>query len=570
MGLPRQSSGRVPQFDMFGASTTTVSGFRDHVQLGASGLISMSREVVATVGLEIDGLALTQPVARHFRGAVLDAYTPGGKWVRSEALRTFDRARVLSFGRGDDHGSQLDRGSEELPPLEGEWNEGRFPPGLVVIDQTYELVNKTSPNLFAIGSPIQVAYRSQSAIYMNPIDRTLTLPGKPLRQVYRVRSATNYSRPAIAEELAAYRAMRDEAEDPFADGRLGRELRSIAQRLMQEAGLTRDFDAPPSREDERIVRLFERHLSDNYAYTLEMIAPESATDDPTLYFLNDSRRGHCEYFASALAGLCRSVGIEARVVTGFVSSEIDEDTGRYVIRQSNAHAWVEAPVLDEVAFRVSDDPEQPLTRETRLLWKTFDPSPMNDVGEGGGGTSALVQTLRSWMFAVEDLWVNTVVGYDAQAQQELIGVSGDDQVGRLSEWVDRVTAPSTGALSGTPLWVRRLIPPGLAIAGCVMIAIAFRRLGGDLPARRRRAVDRRTQRAVSRIDRALKRMGCARPEHRTLLDHAVTIGDAGGDALARVARALYAERFGGRRTEHASFTDALDTLERLAAGRGRA
>ena len=64
--------------------------------------------------------------------------------------------------------------------------------------------------------------------------------------------------------------------------------------------------------------------------------------DPLLYFLRQSRTGHCEFFASASVLLFRSAGIPARYVTGFICEEKNPVGDYYVVRAAHAHAWCEA------------------------------------------------------------------------------------------------------------------------------------------------------------------------------------------------------------------------------------
>ena len=73
-------------------------------------------------------------------------------------------------------------------------------------------------------------------------------------------------------------------------------------------------------------------------------------------FLFRTRRGHCEFFATAMVVMLRSQGIPARFVTGFLGGEENAFEGYYVVRQSNAHAWVEAWFPDRG-------------------WQVFDPTP---------------------------------------------------------------------------------------------------------------------------------------------------------------------------------------------------
>src|SRR5690606_3574664 len=66
---------------------------------------------------------------------------------------------------------------------------------------------------------------------------------------------------------------------------------------------------------------------------------------------------HCEYFATSMAVLLRNVGIPARVVNGFYSSEWNPISGNFTVRQRDAHSWVEAWMGDDYG------------------WMTFDPTP---------------------------------------------------------------------------------------------------------------------------------------------------------------------------------------------------
>ncbi len=59
------------------------------------------------------------------------------------------------------------------------------------------------------------------------------------------------------------------------------------------------------------------------------------------YFLFDSREGYCDYYASAMAVMARAVGIPARIAVGYAGGESDEELNGYLVRRSNAHAWVE-------------------------------------------------------------------------------------------------------------------------------------------------------------------------------------------------------------------------------------
>ncbi len=104
----------------------------------------------------------------------------------------------------------------------------------------------------------------------------------------------------------------------------------------------------------------EAQLDRDFEYSLEYERPPGT--DPILDFLFAQRLGHCEYFASGMALLARSLGISTRVIGGFRVSEENPLTGQYLVRGKNAHAWVEAWIPG-------------------IGWKTFDPTPAAALAE---------------------------------------------------------------------------------------------------------------------------------------------------------------------------------------------
>ena len=104
----------------------------------------------------------------------------------------------------------------------------------------------------------------------------------------------------------------------------------------------------------------QRYLIANYGYTLNLT---NAGKDPLAYFLFTSRAGHCEYFATAMTIMLRSIGVPARYATGFLPGEYNDVGGDYIIRGSDAHAWV------EVFF-------------SGYGWMTFDPTPPGNEKRG--------------------------------------------------------------------------------------------------------------------------------------------------------------------------------------------
>jgi transglutaminase-like putative cysteine protease len=144
----------------------------------------------------------------------------------------------------------------------------------------------------------------------------------------------------------------------------------------------------PAQYD-RVMKLID-YLRDNYSYSLK--PPYEVPDqyDAVYFFLQkwDKKRGHCEYFASSFAVLARAEGIPCRVVTGY--SPGDYSLGGFMVRQKNAHAWV------EVYFPY-------------IGWVEFDPTPPTPWFERGlSGVGGAVLATGS---AIEELYIFNPGGY---------------------------------------------------------------------------------------------------------------------------------------------------------------
>jgi transglutaminase-like putative cysteine protease len=87
--------------------------------------------------------------------------------------------------------------------------------------------------------------------------------------------------------------------------------------------------------------------------------------DPLEYFLFDIQQGYCDYYATAMAMMLRSVGVPARAVSGYAEGIYDEENGLYFVTQRDAHTWVEVffPEYGWIEFEPTAA-ESPLERPT--------------------------------------------------------------------------------------------------------------------------------------------------------------------------------------------------------------
>ena len=128
--------------------------------------------------------------------------------------------------------------------------------------------------------------------------------------------------------------------------------RTLASGWVADAGATTPFDQ---------AETIQNQVRDRISYTE---SPPTPPDNQDLvdYVLFDSQQGYCEYYASAMTVMLRSLHIPARVVTGFYPAAYDQGANKYIYREKNAHVWVEAffPGYGWIPFEPTAS-QQPMT-----------------------------------------------------------------------------------------------------------------------------------------------------------------------------------------------------------------
>lgn len=158
-------------------------------------------------------------------------------------------------------------------------------------------------------------------------------------------------------------------------------------------------------------------------------------------FLFETRRGNCEYFATAAAILLRHAGVPTRLVTGFRTDDWNEWGKFYDVRQSNAHAWVEAWLPD-------------------AGWVSVDPTP----AESGfsAATEAFTRRLTRWADEFQTRWYRSVIGYDQYTQRDAflrlkLGLAFDRLRATAERAVRLLFVPFV--VLGLLWWGARALPP---------------------------------------------------------------------------------------------------------------
>lgn len=509
--MPRVGDAGV--LGQFGVSRQSQTGFTDSVRLGQAGLLSESRTPV----LE---LTVTDAVGRdagadgriyYLRGAVNTVYNPDDHtWKNSSALNKHNT--VLE---GGDVRPLVRRGT----PVSGTLTARIVHLSGVSSDQRGNV-------LFTVWQPVSIRTDTRVQVAYLDTQAVMQALSKPVgaRLAYDVAFMENpgASWGAPVEELG------------FQSG----PVRDLAERVLREAGLPERPDPEDSSQVRSAASALRDYVRDRNEYTLEMIAPRSG-QDPIEMFLFETRRGHCEYFASALVALCQSVGIHARVVIGYLATDYNASAGQYIIHQSNAHAWAEVHLAGG-------------------RWQTFEPTPAADIARLHQTPNAMFPRIRAWYQALELSWSRIIIGFDrdSSVQTALFGERGRsgtsigarlDAFGqRLADSLRRQGRPEisgAGVLRWTPALVAVLAAAYVGYRSIRALRTGATSLQRD-PELRRLLMQTEF---FAQAERLLGRAGLRRPATVSPLAHAAWVESArpgAGAQLSLIADAYYRVRFG--------------------------
>jgi hypothetical protein len=184
--------------------------------------------------------------------------------------------------------------------------------------------------------------------------------------------------------------------DRLGEGERSRYLAIPGSLPTRIAALAREWTAGLVTDEEK-ARALVQHLHKEYKY--DITSPSGGKEQPLDHFLFESRRGHCEFFSTAMAIMLRDLNIPSRNVTGFVGGTYNRFGRYYAVREGDAHSWVEAYL---------GDPEHG-------AWVTFDPTPPAGAQPLEATTGAFVY-LRDLVEALSQKWNSYVVNYNLQTQ----------------------------------------------------------------------------------------------------------------------------------------------------------
>jgi len=165
----------------------------------------------------------------------------------------------------------------------------------------------------------------------------------------------------------------------------------------------------------------------NFIYTRE---PPRLDGDTVDEFLFASRRGYCVHYASSFAVMMRLAGIPARIVSGYQGGEMNPFSDYMIVRQSDAHAWVELWLPGRGWLRIDPTSVIPDSRveATQDLLRRQDDRSRTAFNLKQGWFSKSLSNMRFAWDTMNNRWNNWVIGYNDKRQQSLLSTIGADSL----------------------------------------------------------------------------------------------------------------------------------------------
>ena len=443
--------------------TQGMSGFSEEVQLGALGSVQQDRTPVmrvALLGAPMDETRL------YWRGMSLDRYEGGGRWRVGDPEETEIRGRPLF--------STTRQAFVIEPPTASD--------DFVIQDVTFEPLDVSV--IFGLATMHRIE-GDMAFLSRNTTDSIFFRASRFGRLRYQVHSDVSAPDAAFVRDEAAAAVDPRYLEIPP-------ELKALIEPVARElAG-----EGSPWRQARRIETALQ-----TWEYSL---TPRSGNlPDPIASFLLETKSGWCEQYSSSMVMMLRALGIPARMTNGFSGGEKNDFGGYWLVRNSDAHSWVEVP-FEEAG------------------WVIFDPTP----GQGPQ-TSRLGAGLLRGLDALRMFWAQRIVEYNIIDQFQILRTAS-----KRAESLREAVAARTPGPAGLRRGFGVLLIAGTLAVGLVFAARRRPRLPRD-PIARTAAEAERWWRLV---ERRFRRNGIIRRAGETPRELAARAGQREWADLYYVAR----------------------------------
>ena len=469
----------------FGKSLSgATTGFSDSIRLGEIARVQQNNEVVMRVRIDEADKNKIQNI--RWRGVALDYFDNyGWRKTRINFNETFVKTERDFFQVGNTSNANN------------------------LVTQTIYLEPLDTPVLFSLSRPI--AFQGSFQLLTKDAEGAVSV-SRSGGERFSYKAYSDVTQPSVEKlknDDTAYAQQQKrylQLPPKPIDARIG----NLAAEIIRSAKADNRYDQ---------ARAIEFYLQNNFGYTLDLRA---SGEEPLADFLFNVKEGHCEYFATAMAVMLRTQGIATRVVNGFQTGEYNETADIYVVRQREAHSWVEVYFPEENA------------------WVTFDPTPAAGRFSDENATG-IIGSFNKYLEALETFWIQYIVSYDNQEQKSLMrsvrNSVQDYQIEavtwanllqmRLADWWKDVRGDGGFAKSAWAIGYGVLSLLGLAL-GIFLVVGLYRRLKKLKMWEKLRAFLRREKEDsivefYERMQRLLAHKGFQRASHQTPLEFAFAL-----------------------------------------------
>lgn len=277
--------------------------------LNLSGAISLGDDIVFTVDAPPDGFRY------YWRSRVFERYS-NGQWSPSADLRITDRS----------------------PPIQVRMSSEVIGTSRRRVEQRFTVGAASSRIFYAAPQPEAVDQSGRiDLIYTDGPDNT-SMNVSVIRPLKVLRRGESYLATSMMSTASATQLRSAGTDYPswvssanlfvgFPSARVFEQARSI----VVEAGAENPYDR---------AKAIESWLRKNISYNETISAPPPGVDTVE-WVLFDAREGYCTYYATSMIVMLRHLGIPARLAAGFSQGEYDSDAEQFVVREREAHTWVE-------------------------------------------------------------------------------------------------------------------------------------------------------------------------------------------------------------------------------------
>ncbi len=463
-------------------------GFSGRVDLGEVGVLRSDPTLALRIEMPNMGDKPPERIPLHLRGTALDAYD-GRTWTQSDNAKRPAETEAM------------------IIPLDDRWPDSKLDPIMKVdlesIDPPVIFMPPTATGL-RIKPRQTVGPDPQSTVFRGPEGEHRYQPTDDRGLKYEIflsrRNAPTFKKLSTADRPRYLKLPPNLTE----------RTRELAAEWTKAA-------ASPLEKAQAV----ESHLRADFKYDLG--SPSGKFANPLDHFLFESKRGHCEYYSTAMAIMLRTLDVPTRNVTGFVGGTYNRFGKFYAVRQGDAHSWVEA-FIDGYG------------------WLTFDPTPPAEAVPKSEIVGVWAY-LRDLIEATSQRWDRHVVSYDLSQQLSLFNTfrkyrRGDGSSGTTPASRNRrafiFLVVAAAAIGGGYFYLRRkrmyamaAIKPGDARSQSALLATAL----------------------YESLDVAMGVRGIARSPGTPPLKHAELLGSMAHPLAAEIQELtqIYIEsRFGGR------------------------